>query len=79
LSKPELKQKETYQYREQRIGIGATAKTRKELVMLTYWTENTAPRTIWLPAEGYDDKARTKAIVEDQEKLKSVKTGTVTV
>jgi hypothetical protein len=79
LSKSEPKSKETYQYSEETIEIQRSPTKTVKTVQLTYWTDTKPPRTIWIPAQGYDDKARAKAIAEDQKKLAEVKTGTVEI
>jgi hypothetical protein len=68
-----------YQFREEEIEVRRTPNKVEKQIQLTYWTDMTPPRTIWIPAQGYDEKARAKAIREDQEKLARVKQGTVKV
>jgi hypothetical protein len=79
LSKPEPKSKETYQYSEETIEIQRTPTKTVKTVQLTYWSDTKPPRTVWIPATGYDEKARTKAIAEDQKKQAEIKTGTVEI
>ena len=79
MSKPEPKPKETYQYSEEIMDIQRSPTKTVRTVQLTYWTDTKPPRTIWIPAQGYDDKARAKAIAEDQKKQAEIKTGTVEI
>lgn len=79
MSKPEQKPKETYQFSEEIIEVQKTPTKTVKTVQLTYWSDTSPPRTVWIPAEGYDDKTRAKAIKEDQQKLAAIKTGTVEI
>jgi hypothetical protein len=79
LSKPKESEKQQFQFSEEIMDIQRSPTKTVKTVQLTYWTDTKPPRTIWIPAQGYDDKARAKAIAEDQKKQAEIKTGTVEI
>jgi len=79
LSKPKESEKQQFQFSEEIMDIQRSPTKTVKTVQLTYWSDMKPPRTIWIPAQGYDDKARAKAIAEDQKKQAEIKTGTVEI
>ena len=79
MSKPKESEKQQFQFSEEIMDIQRSPTKTVKTVQLTYWSDMKPPRTIWIPAQGYDDKARAKAIAEDQKKQAEIKTGTVEI